>query len=1238
MTEINELISRLEPVVFAQSEDAPGHAKGLCLLGEFWSGRYDLTEDIGDLATAIRYTEQAVSNTREDDADLATRLIQFGKVVAKRYEQTRSINDFQAATSHIERALPFVCMDDPDRAKGFRTLGNLFSTRFEHMKHLADLDTAIEHTQTAFLLTPEDYLHRMDGQARIGDFLALRYERTGNLNDLNLAILSLGQGVSATSVNHPALANRLIGMGQLLVTRYDRLGDINDLDDAIRNEERAISVATQGNPNSITCSMARDYPILSIWLATLGGHLARRYDHVGRADDFDAANLRIHQAISMTAEDDTHYPVMLDYLGNLSLARHNKTGDIDDLESAIQYSTQVVSATSEDKPELAVRLGNIGSQLFSRYEITNNATDLDGAIDNTKKAILNTAGHPHPAAMLYNLAHMLLSRFQNTGRSVDVEEAIANSQRAVDLLPEDHPELPACLMARGNALSARYTRTGNTHDLDAAIFHIERAESIMTEVHPRHVMIIYSLSQFLSNRYGRTGEIADLNTAISLDQKVVDRTSEGNPKCAKYMNGLADDLFRRYTHSGNTDDLEKAITTIQRAMVLIPVGHPQSIVYLYNLARMLEARYQSTKNVDDLEEAISVARKVRSATPKENSNYADYECHLGKLLVTRISLIVNINSKADLVNTLQGLREAVRHPNEAIQLSPLAQDHLEALKSFTEAGQCLTATPRSRVRAAQAAVEGLRFFKMWDQASEIAQNAVKLLPLICGRHLNRKDQQYAIKETSGVAAMACSLSIKTGRVEQALQQVDFGRGLILGYLIDNKSDISVLKQADPSLADEFEELRSTASRPIPDAKPAIRQQAIEERAKAVQQFETCLERIRQIPGHQNFLKEPEVIELLKGAAEGPIVVVNITKVSSDAIIVTQSGLRSIELSEMSLERTSFLTEVFGRHSSMDEEGEDYDRDGQLVCEKAELTTIYSPNFLSQLWTSCVKPILNEISKQDPVPEKLPRIWWIGTGVASSLPFHAAGDYSQDATDENTLSQALPSYTPTIKALLHARSCLEKPATNQGLKASLLVVTMPETPGHTSLSGVTTEACAIEKAVGSVFTVKTLVKPSVESVSGEMGQSDIVHFACHGSSDSVDPSNRHLLLYRETGSGAGVGKLTLQQISDSQSAGKAMIAYLSACSTAEVKAGSFADEALHIVSAFQVVGFGHVIGSLWSVDDATSAEVAKLFYESLRGANGLITNRAVANALRGAVMSIRGDLSPLVWASYVHFGA
>lgn len=69
------MISKLEIVVLPQPEGAHSRAEGLCLLGHAWGNRYDLTGDSSDLQTAVRYTEQAVSATRADDADLATRLI-----------------------------------------------------------------------------------------------------------------------------------------------------------------------------------------------------------------------------------------------------------------------------------------------------------------------------------------------------------------------------------------------------------------------------------------------------------------------------------------------------------------------------------------------------------------------------------------------------------------------------------------------------------------------------------------------------------------------------------------------------------------------------------------------------------------------------------------------------------------------------------------------------------------------------------------------------------------------------------------------------------------------------------------------------------------------------------------------------------------------------------------------------------------------------------------------------------
>lgn len=55
-------------------------------------------------------------------------------------------------------------------------------------------------------------------------------------------------------------------------------------------------------------------------------------------------------------------------------------------------------------------------------------------------------------------------------------------------------------------------------------------------------------------------------------------------------------------------------------------------------------------------------------------------------------------------------------------------------------------------------------------------------------------------QISGLAANVCSLFFKAGYVHQALQQLEFGRRIILGYLIDGRSD---LKNDYPLLANKY---------------------------------------------------------------------------------------------------------------------------------------------------------------------------------------------------------------------------------------------------------------------------------------------------------------------------------------------------------------------------------------------------------------------------------------------------
>jgi CHAT domain-containing protein len=141
----------------------------------------------------------------------------------------------------------------------------------------------------------------------------------------------------------------------------------------------------------------------------------------------------------------------------------------------------------------------------------------------------------------------------------------------------------------------------------------------------------------------------------------------------------------------------------------------------------------------------------------------------------------------------------------------------------------------------------------------------------------------------------------------------------------------------------------------------------------------------------------------------------------------------------------------------------------------------------------------------------------------------------------------------------------------------------------------------------------------------------VHFACHGYSDLDSPSNSHLLVQDHGNQPLTVLDITRLDLREAE------LAFLSACHTARTRA-TLPDEAIHISSAFQLAGYPHVIGTLWSINDSVAVRVADRFYDHLTIDN--IRNVAKsAYALHHAVQELRAKTldAPLFWAAYIHGG-
>jgi CHAT domain-containing protein len=190
--------------------------------------------------------------------------------------------------------------------------------------------------------------------------------------------------------------------------------------------------------------------------------------------------------------------------------------------------------------------------------------------------------------------------------------------------------------------------------------------------------------------------------------------------------------------------------------------------------------------------------------------------------------------------------------------------------------------------------------------------------------------------------------------------------------------------------------------------------------------------------------------------------------------------------------------------------------------------------------------------------------------------------------------------------------------------------MPETPEAPPLDGVPAETAGVHAIAGRTIVLEG-ERATNPAVCAALGRHQVAHFACHGISDWPNPSDSRLLLHDHRDHPFTVTTVSGLQLQHAE------LAYLSACSTNTV-APHLTDEAVHLVSAFQIAGFRQVIGTLWAVDMSGSTQVALDVYRRLAQSGALRPEQA-ARALHAATRQARDRhrADPVMWAGYVHAG-
>lgn len=355
-------------------------------------------------------------------------------------------------------------------------------------------------------------------------------------------------------------------------------------------------------------------------------------------------------------------------------------------------------------------------------------------------------------------------------------------------------------------------------------------------------------------------------------------------------------------------------------------------------------------------------------------------------------------------------------------------------------------------------------------------------------------------------------------------------------------------------------------------------------------------KIRAVPGFESFLLPTPFTTLQTAAVEGPIIVVNLSKIRSDAVIVTSRGLPIlVPLPAATPDQISDLADRTNSETSQNEMKE----------------------ILKALWHLIVQPIAKVLIDELQLKPGS-RIWWCPTGAASLLPLHSAGDYSNRS--EILPDLFISSYTTTMTSLIRARVDLPL---SSGREPDIVILGQSQDP---TLPTVGTEIEVIQSIAKEVVVLDG-ENATCESSLSAMTKHSWIHLACHGKVDEEHPFKSHFRLDGEP--------LTMLNIAR-QNLPHAYLAFLSSCHSAEGNRKR-PDEVLHLAAAVQFAGFRSAVGTLWAVDGEDGPIVAEAFYSNLLG-SGPKSTTSSAVALHRAVKELRKNRVPNTrWACFVHYG-
>lgn len=499
--------------------------------------------------------------------------------------------------------------------------------------------------------------------------------------------------------------------------------------------------------------------------------------------------------------------------------------------------------------------------------------------------------------------------------------------------------------------------------------------------------------------------------------------------------------------------------------------------------------------------------------------------------------------------------------------------------------------------------------RQWGESARVNKIAVQADKELYQASLLHVSKELQLLETGDLYRRGAYSLAKSTQFEDAVVLLEQGRARILGdVLARDKADLENVRKKNPELYKEYIET-SRLIRNLESKSNALNIGSISENIwvqaeKLHIHLNEIIASIRCICGYENFLKEPNRVDLIEAVVnEQPFIYLIATSHGGLALIIYHSknsdGIdnvtaKSIWIGEFTI---LYLDGLLNKKSDGNDPMGLFAAYRSFWIENSidiERWLVSLEWVTGELWHKVMGPIISFLKSI-----QIEEAFLIPFGLMALLPLHAAW-VEEEGKKSYALDHIAFSYAPSARSIVIARRFMENNCVNRflAIRDTGLEKSQEEVESITKHFEGTSVSVAIQEDVTRDEAIELLSK------------AQIVHFSCHGDAVLDKPTESSLLM-------AGGEDLTVKDILDS-SLTTARLATLSACETGIIGA-RLPDEVVSLPTAFIRAGFAGVVAPLWDVIEDDAARIMERFYYFWIK-NGL----RPAQALRAAQIFVRNN--------------